>query len=519
MTPRHDDSTLSTVFSGVSRRQALGIAGGLVLAAGALVRRADAAENGAPTKDTFAMAIPVDPDGLDPQRTAAAMSFEIANNIYDPLVKIKPDGTLIPGLAQGWKVSDDGLQVTFDLRPGVVFSNGNPCDAAAVVASFERLQSAESPRAGEYAGFSFSAPDDATVVVTSETLNVAMLASFAYAWSAVVDVTAADTLANKPVGTGPYVLESWNPQTTLTLKANPLYWGEPPLTPTVVLRVLPDTTSQVSSLRAGDVDLLWDQTGSQALILAGDPSVQVLEYPGNGVQLMAMNCANAYLADERVRQAIAMAVDKDALIEAAWWGFGTKIGSHFPYGIPGYVDCTGTYAYDPAAARALLQEAGYGDGITLKMRLPESYPVYVSAGQIIADSLKQVGISCDIEIIDWGTWLSDVYVGRNYDLTVVGHTGRLDPITMLARYASDSGENYFNYANPAIDDLIAAYRGELDEQARLDIVAQIQQILARDVPALYIQSPIMVYPANAKLTGFEQYVIDIYEFKDVAVGA
>lgn len=508
----------------VSRRRAAATLAGLALALAALpawapLRRACADGSSDAAKDSLSMAITVDPDGLDPQRTAAAMSFEVTNNIYDPLVRVTPAGELVGCLAESWEISSDGLQITFKLRGGVRFSNGNACDAAAVVASFERLQSDESPRSGEYANYAFEAVDDATVAVTMETLNVAALSDFAYAWAAVVDVSAADTLANKPVGTGPYLLESWNPQTSLTLVANPAYWGEAPRTPTVVLRVIPDATTQVSALRAGDVDILWDQTGSQALIVAGDPALQVLQYPGNGVQLMAMNCKNEYLADVRVRQAINMAVDKDALIAAAWWGFGTKIGSHYPAGIAGYVDCADTYAFDPEAARALLAEAGHADGLTLTMRLPESYPVYVSAGQIIADSLRQVGIACNVEIVDWTTWLDDVYVGRNYDLTVVGHTGRLDPITMLARYASDSSENYFNYTNSEVDELIERYRGELDEDERRSIVEDVQKTLARDVPAVYIQSPVMVYPASAKLQGFEQYPIDVYEFRDVWVQA
>ena len=114
------------------------------------------------------------------------------------------------------------------------------------------------------------------------------------------------------------------------------------------------------------------------------------------------------------------------------------------------------------------------------MRLPESYPSYVDAGQVIADSLKKVGITCDIEIVDWSTWLSEVYNGREYDLTVVGHTGRVDPIVLLARYGSTSSENYFNYTNDEVDGLIASYRGELDADKRTEYVQQIQRILAVD---------------------------------------
>ena len=469
--------------------------------------------------DRLRMAIPVDPDGLDPQRTAAAATFEITNNLYDPLVRVTQQNEIIPGLAESWDISDDLMTLTFHLRDGVTFSNGNPCDGDAVVASFERLKADDSPRASEYANYTFEAPDATTVVVTCDVLNVAALSDFAYGWAAIVDTSVADTLANQPVGTGPYQLTSWVPQTSLVLEANPSYWGEAPLTQTVELKVLPDITSQVSSLRAGEIDLMWASETSQVAPFEGDSAFQVLEFPMNGVQLMAMNCANEALADERVRQAINLAVDKDALIDTVWWGYGTKIGSHLPPVLPEYVDLSDTYGYDPEAAQELLEEAGYGDGLTLRMRLPESYPMYVNAGQVVADALSKVGITCDIEIVDWATWLSDVYTGRDYDLTVVGHTGRLDPVTLLARYASTSSENYFNYANPEVDELISAYRTELDADTRTEDVHQIQEILATEVPALYIQTPVMVYLASNKVHGFALYPLDIYEFKNVWIEA
>ena len=355
--------------------------------------------------------------------------------------------------------------------------------------------------------------------VTSSELNVAMLTDFAYAWSAVVDTTVADTLSNQPVGTGPYKVVSWTPQQSVVLEANPSYWGEAPYIANVELRVLPEATTQASSLRAHDVDLIL-AANEQVAAFEGDTAFQIMQYPMNGVQLMAMNCANEVLADVRVRQAINMAVDKDALIEAVWWGYGKKIGSHFPPSFTGYVDCNDTYAYDPDAAKDLLEECGYSaEELTFSMRLPKSYKEYVNAGQIIADALGKVGITCNVEIVEWATWLDEVYTGRVYDLTVVGHTGRLDPITLLARYGSESSENYFNYSSDVVDGLIADYRGQLDEEKRADDVRQIQEQLAQDVPALYIQSPVMVYLADAGLEGFVQYPIDIYEFKDVKLQA
>ena len=343
---------------------------------------APASSQDAPAQaDKLVMGITVDPDGLDPHRTAAAATFQVTNSVYDPLLKVTTSGELVPGLAESWETSEDGLVATFKLREGLVFSNGNACDADAVVASFLRLQDDAAPRKSEYAGYTFEAVDERTVQVTSSELNVAMLTDFAYAWSAVVDTTVADTLANQPVGTGPYKVVSWTPQQSVVLEANPSYWGEAPHIANVELRVLPEATTQASSLRAHDVDLIL-AANEQVAAFEGDTAFQIMQYPMNGVQLMAMNCANEVLADVRVRRAINMAVDKDALIEAVWWGYGKKIGSHFPPSFTGYVDCNDTYAYDPDAAKALLEECGYSaEELTFSMRLPKSYKEYVNAGR------------------------------------------------------------------------------------------------------------------------------------------
>lgn len=500
---------------GVTRRSLLG--GCAFAAAGLMLAVPGSRALAATDEKTLVMAVENDPDGLDPQRTAAAATFELTNNIYDPLVRVDRQGTLQPCLATSWETSDDGLSITFTLRDGVAFSNGDPCDAEAVKASFERLASQGSSRSADYEGYSFEATDDLTLKVTSKELNVAMLADFAYPWSAVVDASAGDSLRSAPVGTGPYALDSWTPQNSVSLKLNDSYWGEAPALDAVVMRVIPDGTTRVGSLRSGDVDLIWADA-SQMAPFEGGRDFQVIQAPMNSVQLMAMNCANEALSDPRVRQAINLAVDKDALIQTVWWGYGQKIGSHYPTVLPDYEDLSDTYPYDPDRARSLLQEAGHADGLRFRMRLPKAYQMYVDAGQMIVDYLSQVGIACDVEIIEWATWLEEVFNGRDYDLTVVGHTGRLDALTLLSRYRSDSSENYFNYASDAVDSLIDQCRGERDEQARADISRAIQEQLATDVPALYIQTPVMTYLASNDVCGFEQYPIDIYQFSDVSKG-
>lgn len=467
-------------------------------------------------KDVLNWAMTVDPDGLDPHKTTAASTFQISNNIYDTLVKVTPEGEFVGGLAESWDVSEDGLSITFHLRADTMFHDGTTFDAQDVLYSFERLQSDSSARSADYAMLTnITAEDEATITFSTDSLDVNLLAKFAYPWAAIVPEDVGDELANAPVGTGAYELEEWIPQQILTLQKNEEYWGEPAQVETVNFKTMPDATSQVTSMLAGELDVIGI-TGDLVTQFEGNDDFEILETPSNALQLMAMNTQNEALADARVRQAITMAVDKDALIETVWYGYGQKIGSHYPPILKGFVDHENTLPFDPDQAEALLAEAGYADGLTLDMYLPSSYPAYVSAGQVIADYLGRVGITVNIENVEWGVWLSDIYAGRNYDLTVTGHTGRLDAYTLLARYATESPENYTNYSNERVDELLELVQVEQDDATRDEMYGEIQDILAEEVPGFYIQSPIGLRVVRKGVSGLDTYPIDIIELKNIS---
>ena len=241
---------------------------------------------------------------------------------------------------------------------------------------------------------------------------------------------------------------------------------------------IPDATAQISAFHNGELDIIGI-SGDQIAAFENDNNYKMMSAPANSLQLMAMNLENEALSDERVRQAINYAIDKDALIETVWWGAGEKIGSHYPTVLKEYVDYSNQYPHNVEKAKELLKEAGYENGLTLQMYLPKSYPAYVDAGQIIANQLKEINITCEVTIIEWAEWLSDVYNGRQYDLTVVGHTGRLDPYVLLARYHSESSENYFNYKNEEVDELLTNYKSEMDEEKRTEITKRKQFLQKR----------------------------------------
>ncbi|MDD5973975.1 MAG: ABC transporter substrate-binding protein, partial [Spirochaetales bacterium] len=237
-------------------------------------------------KDIITMAIPVDPDGLDPQLTASASTFQISSNIYETLITVDDKGELIPALASSWSVSEDGLAITFNLRDGAVFSNGKLCDAAAVKASFERLTSDISVRRADYSFItSIETPNANTIVFKMDKLNVAALSSFAYPWAAIVDASA-ENLRNKPVGTGPYLLTSWTAQQDLVLDINKDYPYEVK-NEGVRFVIMPDLTAEITALNAKEVDLILI-TGDLASAVE-NKGYNIISVAGNGLQLMAMN--------------------------------------------------------------------------------------------------------------------------------------------------------------------------------------------------------------------------------------
>lgn len=466
-------------------------------------------------KDTLRIAYTADPEGLDPQRTAAVATLEVASNIFDTLITCDPEWNIIPDIAKDWKVADDGMSVTFYLNEGVLFHNGREMTANDVKYSFERLKGAESPKAAMYENIrSIDIEDDYTITFTTEKLDVDLLCSFAYPWAAIIPEECSDDLKTNPVGTGAYKFVEWTPQQSVKLVRNEDYFGDKANIENVEFVLIPDYTSQLAALMVGDIDIT-EVTADQIDVLNGTDGVKGYSQPQNSIQILALNQENEYLSNEKVRQAIAMAVDKDEIINTVVWGNGTKIGSHLPVCSPYYVDTTDVMPYNPEEAKQLLADAGYPDGLTLSLKLPKPYQPHVDTGQIIADQLAKIGITCDIEIVEWATWMSDVYTDKKYDMTVVAHSGRLDPYNFLSRYRSDSGD-YLSLLSGDVDALLDEALQEKDEVKRKELYAQIQQILAEEVPCVYIQSLSKFYGLTENVEGFTIYPIDMLNLKAIS---
>ena len=471
---------------------------------------------------SLVVVVPQDPDGLDPHRTVAAATFEIACSIYDTLVNVDAGGNLLPGLASSWKNSNDGLVWTFTLQPEVYFHNGRRMTAADVVYSFRRIldPATAHPRAKDYEAIaSVSAVDAGTVEFKLKEPRPAFLSNLAMGWSAVVPEEEAGNLRARPVGTGPFRFVEWVPNQHVKVARNERYFmrGQPYLD-AVTFRVIPDGPAQASNLKVGAVDVVPHLPGEFGSAVAVAQGCKLLRAPANMVQIMAINNARAPFNDPRVRQAISYAVDKRAVIDGAVWGYGTVIGSHMPPVSPYYVDLSGRYRLDPQRALSLLAEAGLAGGFAAVLSLPAPYDMHCRAGEVIAEQLGRVGISIRLEKVEWGAWLEDVYFGRKYDLTVIAQAGRLDPDPFLNRYVSTSEENYMNYANPEYDCLVARAAVMTGAAERKAAYAHLQEMLADDAAALYIQAPDDLVGLRNDVQGFAILPIDILDLREVYRG-
>lgn len=429
-------------------------------------------------KDSLVLGMVLEPPHLDPTAHAAAAVDEVVYaNVFEGLTRIDRNGAVKPALAESWAVSDDGLTYTFTLHEGVTFHDGTAFDSADVKFSLDRAMADDSVNAqkGLFAPIaSVTAPDARTVIVTLKQPAGNLLFNLGWGDAIIVAPESAAKNNEMPIGTGPFKFDRWVKGDRIELVRNPDYWGTPAKLAKVTFKIIPDPSAATAALLAGDVDAFPNVPAPEALAqFEADPRFTVVVGSTEGETILAMNNARDALKDIRVRRALAMAIDRQAIIDGAMFGYGTPIGSHFAPHHPAYVDLTGRTPYDPAKAKDLLAEAGYGDSLTLSLMLPP--PSYARrGGEIIAAQLAAIGVKTEITQLEWKPWLEQVFKAKDYDLTIVSHTEPMD----IGIYARD--DYYFNYDSPAFKALMAKLDATVDEDARYGLLAEAQQMLAED---------------------------------------
>ncbi len=475
------------------------------------------------------VAVSTEPPGLDPTTNAAGViRLLLHHNVYECLVQVNERGELRPQLAVAWDVSDDGLAYTFLLREGVRFHNGELLNAEAVKRSFVRSMDPATghPRPEYYEGIvDIEVVDEHRVRFHIAEPNAAFLSLLALGESVVVP-PGVDDLARNPLGTGPFTFVEWRPADRIVLERNPNYYMPGvPAVEGVVFRFIADPAAQRAALLAGAVDMVAEITPELAVELEPNPRFAVVSGPSNLVQILALNTARPPFDELAVRQALAHAVDREAIIDRVFFGlYGTPIGSHLTPALPYYRDMTDLYAHDARRARELLAEAGYPDGFRVTMTLPGNYPQHVRTGEVIAAQLEDVGIEVQMERVDWATWLEQVFAQGAYDLTVIAHIGRLDPALMLTGYGADRLDYYYRlgWQSDELERLLRAGAVAVDTDQRKTIYGRVQEILAEEVVNVFLQDMHDIVAMRTEISGvaiYPIYVLDLTRAALTSTGA
>lgn len=449
-------------------------------------------------KDSIVMAMTLEPTpGLDPTGGAASSISEVTlYNIYETLTKIHPDGSVTPLLAESWEVSPDLTTYTFKLRRGVKFHNGEPFNAQAVKFSFDRAGGEKSTNKDKrtFANIVARVVDEHTVVLLTKEVDPDFLFLMGQGTAIIVEPKSAETNATKPVGTGPFQLENWVKGSSISLAKWAGYRNAAAIKlRRATFRFIPDPAAQIAALLAGDVDAFPRVTARGIEQFKSNPRYQVLVSGSRAKTILAINNKKKPFDDVRVRRAINMALDRNAVVKGAADGFGAPIGSYYPPSAPGYVDLTKVNAYDPEKAKALLKEAGV-NSLDVTITLPPP-PYARQGGEVIASMLGKVGINAKLQNVEWAQWLSNVYGNKNYDLTIISHVEPFD----LGNFSRPG--YYWNYENPKFNTLYDKYKRTASATERTKILGDIQRLVADDAVHGYLFQPQWVTIANKGVKG------------------
>ncbi len=452
-------------------------------------------------------------DSLDPHKTVKAGTREVMFNVFEGLVKPTPDGDLIPAIAESYIISEDRLSYTFILREGVQFHNGDAVTAEDVVYSIERCAAAQETGVVQVEAFSViervEALDEQRVeIVISEPSNEFL----SYLTTAILpaDYTQQDTA---PIGTGPFKFVSRSAQDNVVLEKFDGYWGAPARLDKVTLKIIENADSLMLSLQSGAIDLCGHLTSTQVAQL-GD-GFDVVEGTMNLVQALYLNNAVAPFDDLLVRQALSYAVDKQMIIDLAFDGYGSPIGTSIYPAFGKYFDETlvDFYPHSVETAKGLLAAAGYPDGFEMTITVPSNYKPHIDTAEVLVQQLAAVGVTATIQLVEWETWVSDVYAGRNFQTTVVGFdASAMTARALLERWTSTHGKNMINYASPDYDDLFAQAIAAYDDAEQTALYRAMAADLTENAANVYIQDLadlVAVRKGVDGVTFYPIYVLDL----------
>ncbi|MER7797986.1 ABC transporter substrate-binding protein [Microbacterium sp. NPDC096154] len=450
---------------------------------------------GDPNPDaTLRVGLRLEPENLDIRHTAGvALEQVLIDNVYEGLVTRTPDNQVVPSLAKDYEISEDGLTYTFQLNEGVTFHGGGELTASDVVASFTQVREDESLRGHTELSVieAVDAPDDHTVVLTLSEPDQNLLFWLTGPAGLVFDEGDKTDMKTEANGTGPFTLQNWTQGTSISLARFGEYWGEAAGVAEVEFQYIPDATAGINAALEGSLDVLTRVDANLAPQIDGVSGYTLVDGRSTSEGTLAFNNAAEPLDDVRVREALRLAIDHDALVEAI--GSGSTLYGPIPELDPGYEDLSDVAPHDPERAKELLAEAGHEE-LELTLTISNHYGTTVPA--YLVSAFKDIGVELKVDPVEFSTWLNDVYTNKDYQLSFVEHAEPRD----FANYANP--QYYFNYDSAEVQELYAQAMAAVDADESASLLAEAARVVSEDHAADWLYSAGELTAVHESVAGF-----------------
>jgi peptide/nickel transport system substrate-binding protein len=478
-------------------------------------------------KSEIVIVRPEDSNNLDPVTQDGNVNIWVLNLITEGLLQTTDDGASIETLlADSYAVSDDFLTYTFKIKPNLKFSNGDPVLAEDLVWSYERAMNAgdDSVWTEIVANLkSVEAPDDTTFIVNMKEPSPVSDATLTF-FTLVIgdksyfDEVGLDEYKKRPIGTGAYKLDEWRTGEFLRVVKNENFRdADKVVTESIRFNVVPDDNTRVMQLQSGEADIATYVSFARLDELANDPNLKVVKKESTEMRMLALNCDNGPTANVDVRKAIAMAIDREAIVKMVLFNHGTLADSYLAQAVP-YYSKPKTYSYDVEAAKELLAGAGYPDGFDITLTTVSGNANYENMANLVKEQLSLIGINVEIELLEAGTHNSK----RNelkLGLFFGGWTSDIpDPSQQTGYYCQPVMANcvHTGWQNEEVIALAETAALEMDETKRAEMYKQIQQIYADEVPSIPIYYAPFANAMSKNVEGFEQTPLGNYRLNAVS---
>ena len=450
----------------------------------------------------------VDIDSLNPYQVVSSASEQILLNVFEGLIMPGVDGTVVPALAESYEISEDGKTYTFSIRKGVKFHNGNNMDIKDVEFSLNYMSGklGNNPTEALFENIEkIEILDDSHIAIHLSKPDSSFIY---YMKEAIVPDENKDHLKDIAIGTGPYKIAEYQKEQKLVLSKNEEYWGEKAKISTVTILISPNSETNFLKLLSGEINFLTNIDPKRIPEL---DKYQILSSPSNLCLILSLNPEEKPFDDIEVRKAINLAIDKNKVIQLAMNGKGSPIYTNMSPVMSKFLWSAPEEQADSEKAKQILEQKKLLP-MEFTLKVPNSSKFYLDTAQSIREQLKDIGITVNLEMVEWATWLSDVYTNRKYVASLAGLSGKMEPDAILRRYTSTYAKNFTNFNNTRYDVLVEEAKRTSNEAKQIENYKEAQKILSEEQAAIFLMDPNIIIATEKGIEGFECYPLPYLNF-------